>query len=66
MEVKNTLAYYDGAIFTAVKSFMLQAPGILSAKDSILEKKYKISNFFMKHLLGEKVKMGKMGENILD
>ncbi len=27
MQVANTLAYYDTAIFTAVKSFVVQAPG---------------------------------------
>ncbi len=27
MQVANTLAYYDTAIITAVKSFILQAPG---------------------------------------
>jgi hypothetical protein len=26
MEVANTLAYYDTATFTAVKSFIVQAP----------------------------------------
>jgi hypothetical protein len=27
MQVANTLAYYDTAIITAVKSFIVQAPG---------------------------------------
>ncbi len=27
MEVANTLAYYDTATITAVKSFIVQAPG---------------------------------------
>jgi hypothetical protein len=27
MQVANTLAYYDMAIITAVKSFIVQAPG---------------------------------------
>ena len=27
MQVANTLAYYDAAIITAVKSFIVQAPG---------------------------------------
>ena len=29
MEVANTLAYYDKATITAVKSFIVQAPGFL-------------------------------------
>jgi hypothetical protein len=28
MEVANTLAYYDMATITAVKSFIVQAPGV--------------------------------------
>ncbi len=28
MEVPNTLAYYDTATITAVKSFIVQAPGV--------------------------------------
>jgi hypothetical protein len=28
MQVANTLAYYDTAITTAVKSFIVQAPGL--------------------------------------
>jgi hypothetical protein len=30
MEVANTLAYYDTATITAVKNFMIQAPGQMS------------------------------------
>jgi hypothetical protein len=30
MEVANTLAYYDTATITAVKSFIVQAPGTLT------------------------------------
>jgi hypothetical protein len=29
MEVENTLAYYDAATITVVKSFIVQAPGAL-------------------------------------
>jgi hypothetical protein len=28
MEVANTLAYYDTATITAIKSFIVQAPGV--------------------------------------
>jgi hypothetical protein len=30
MQVANTLAYYDTAIITAVKSFIVQAPGVFA------------------------------------
>jgi hypothetical protein len=33
MQVVNTLAYYDTAINTAVKSFIVQAPGYFSVFD---------------------------------
>jgi len=32
MEVANTLAYYDTATVTALKSFIVQAPGVTFAK----------------------------------
>jgi len=31
MQVVNTQAYYDTAIITAVKSFIVQAPGVFDA-----------------------------------
>ncbi len=32
MEVANTLAYYDTATITAVKSFIIQTPGLTSCQ----------------------------------
>jgi len=32
--VENTLAYYDAATITAVKSFIVQGPGVLSLEGS--------------------------------
>jgi hypothetical protein len=34
MEVANTLAYYDTATITVVKSFIVQAPGVDLTKTS--------------------------------
>ncbi len=33
MQMTNTLAYYDKAIITAIKSFIVQAPGVSSYFD---------------------------------
>ncbi len=34
----NTLAYYDTATITAVKSFIVQAPGVIAEIKSSIEK----------------------------
>ena len=36
LTVANALAYYDVAIITAVKSFIVQAPSILNACDNMI------------------------------
>ncbi len=37
MEVANTLAYYDMATITAVKSFIVQAPGLQKELVNLLQ-----------------------------
>ncbi len=39
MQVANTLAYYDTAIITAVKSFIVQATGLQTNVSTILSAK---------------------------
>ncbi len=44
MQVTNTLAYYDAAIITAVKSFIVQAPGCGSVQMAVFELKTCLSS----------------------
>jgi hypothetical protein len=37
MEVANTLAYYDTATITAVKSFIVQAPGAIKYAPRVIK-----------------------------
>jgi len=42
MEVANTLAYYDTATITAVKSFIVQAPGHLGEGKNIFSFEFQL------------------------
>jgi hypothetical protein len=42
IKVANTLAYYDTAIITAVKSFIVQAPGVNVTKKYFCQKLSKL------------------------